>query len=196
MSVKIQEKHAKQLLTACGIPSDDAEPTKLKGRLESLPELAKEADFTRPEGSLEKRLLKQVLDAAAHGKEIELVNGNGNGHPIDKAVKNGKAPKEPKAEKAAKPAKSVKAPKKEKAPRKNDNPMSMLDACAKVLGKTSKPMTSKELVEKMAEKGYWKSPGGATPHGTVHHAISAEIKVKGKESRFIKADHGQFSLSK
>ena len=98
MSVKIQEKHAKQLLTACGIPSDDAEPTKLKGRLESLPELAKEADFTRPEGSLEKRLLKQVLDACVHGKEIELVNGNG------KHEKNGKAPKEPKAEKAAKPA--------------------------------------------------------------------------------------------
>ena len=100
MSVKIQEKHAKQLLTACGIPSDDAEPTKLKGRLESLPELAKEADFTRPEGSLEKRLLKQVLDACVHGKEIELVNGNGH------AGKNGKAPKEPKAEKAKPAAKS------------------------------------------------------------------------------------------
>ena len=83
MSVKIQEKHAKALLTACGIPSDDAESAKLKGRLESLPELAKEVDFTRPEGSLEKRLLKQVLDAAAHGKEIELVNGNGNGRQDD-----------------------------------------------------------------------------------------------------------------
>ncbi len=44
----------------------------------------------------------------------------------------------------------------------------------------------------MAEKGYWKSPGGLTPHATLYSAIIREIKVKGKEARFKKADRGKF----
>jgi hypothetical protein len=56
-------------------------------------------------------------------------------------------------------------------------------------------MNSKELVEAMTAKGYWTSPGGKTPHATLHAAISREIKTKGKESRFAKAGPGKFTAS-
>jgi hypothetical protein len=71
--------------------------------------------------------------------------------------------------------------------------MSGLDAAAKVLEESGKPMTAKEMVEAAETKGYWKSPGGKTPHATVYSAIIREIKAKGKESRFSKADRGKFA---
>ena len=68
----------------------------------------------------------------------------------------------------------------------------MLDAAEKVLKKMN-PMTCKELIEMMAETGLWKSDA-ATPANTLHAALSKEIRVKGKESRFEKVDRGQFGL--
>jgi hypothetical protein len=53
-------------------------------------------------------------------------------------------------------------------------------------------MGCQALVEAMAAKGLWKSPGGKTPHATLYAAIVREITVKGKESRFKKVDRGQF----
>jgi hypothetical protein len=51
------------------------------------------------------------------------------------------------------------------------------------------------LIKEVAEKGYWKSPGGLTPDATLYFAIAREIKVKGKEARFKKADRGKVSLT-
>jgi hypothetical protein len=70
---------------------------------------------------------------------------------------------------------------------------SALDAAAKVLAETGQPMNCRDLVEQMSAKGYWTSPGGATPWATLNAAISREIKVKGPDSRFTKADRGQFA---
>lgn len=70
---------------------------------------------------------------------------------------------------------------------------SALDAAAKVLAETGKPMNCRDLVAQMSTKGYWTSPGGATPWATLNAAISREIKVKGPDSRFTKADRGQFA---
>jgi hypothetical protein len=89
-----------------------------------------------------------------------------------------------KAEKA-KPSRAKKEPKEKR--------MSGLDAAAKVLEESGQPMTAKEMVEAAETKGYWKSPGGKTPHATVYSAIIREIKTKGKESRFSKADRGKFA---
>lgn len=50
--------------------------------------------------------------------------------------------------------------------KKPEAKLSALEAAAKVLAETGDPMTSKALIEAMAMKGYWKSPGGATPHHT------------------------------
>jgi hypothetical protein len=72
---------------------------------------------------------------------------------------------------------------------------SALDAAARVLGETGQGMNSKELVEAMTAKRYWTSPGGKTPHATLHAAISREIKVKGADSRFAKAGPGKFTAS-
>lgn len=72
--------------------------------------------------------------------------------------------------------------------------MSGLDAAAKVLADSGKPMTSQEMVQAMTTKGLWKS-GGATPHATIYAAIIREIAKKGSASRFRKTDRGHFTMS-
>jgi hypothetical protein len=71
--------------------------------------------------------------------------------------------------------------------------LSALDAAAKVLGETGKPMSCNEMIEAMAQKGYWSSPGGKTPASTLYSAILKEVTTKGKESRFKKTDRGRFT---
>jgi hypothetical protein len=85
---------------------------------------------------------------------------------------------------AAKPAKQPKAKK-----------VSALDAAARVLGEAKDPMNCQEMIEAMAAKGYWKSPGGKTPSATLYAAILREINAKGKEARFKKTDRGHFGLA-
>lgn len=89
----------------------------------------------------------------------------------------------------AKPATKKPATKTEK-PKK----ASALDAAAKVLGETKDPLTTKEMVDAMEAKGYWKSPGGKTPDRTLYSAILREIVLKKTESRFKKAERGKFTL--
>lgn len=72
--------------------------------------------------------------------------------------------------------------------------LSALDAAAKVLGEATEPMASKEMIEAMATKGYWTSPGGKTPHATLYAAIIREIRTKGDDTRFVKTDRGRFAL--
>ena len=74
-----------------------------------------------------------------------------------------------------------------------DKKLSCLDAAAKVLAETGEPLNTKRLVEAMAEKGYWTSPGGKTPHATLYSAILREINGKGAESRFVKSERGKFA---
>src|SRR5262245_5980344 len=71
--------------------------------------------------------------------------------------------------------------------------MSCLNAAAKVLAEKGEPMTCKEMIEAMGTKGYWTTPGGKTPHATLYSSIAREIRDKGKESRFKKADRGKFA---
>ncbi|HTU16938.1 MAG TPA: winged helix-turn-helix domain-containing protein [Gemmataceae bacterium] len=84
---------------------------------------------------------------------------------------------------------------KTKAPKaKAEGKMSALDAAAKVLAEEGRPMTAKELIEAMAAKGYWTSPGGRTPEATLAAAIGSEINKKGSASRFAKPAPGKFAL--
>ena len=71
--------------------------------------------------------------------------------------------------------------------------LSALDAAAQVLTEAGQPMACKEMIEAMAQKGYWSSPGGKTPASTLYSAITKEISTKGKESRFKKTDRGRFA---
>jgi hypothetical protein len=68
-----------------------------------------------------------------------------------------------------------------------------LDAAARVLEEAGQPMTAKEIVAAAESKGYWRSPGGKTPHATVYSAIIREIATKGSESRFRKVERGKFA---
>jgi hypothetical protein len=71
--------------------------------------------------------------------------------------------------------------------------LSAIDAAAKVLAESKQPMTTKEMVAAMAEKGYWTSPGGKTPHSTLYSAILRQIAKKGEEARFVKVERGKFT---
>ena len=59
---------------------------------------------------------------------------------------------------AAKPAGSKQTAVKKAAPNQGDKKMSALDAAAKVLSESKEPLRTKEMIERMAAKGYWKSP--------------------------------------
>lgn len=92
-----------------------------------------------------------------------------------------------KAPKADKPAKAT-------VPKTNDK-LSAIDAAAKVLGEAGEALSTKQMIDAMASKGYWTSPGGKTPAGTLYSAILREIQTKGKEARFQKTERGKFALN-
>jgi hypothetical protein len=100
--------------------------------------------------------------------------------------------KEPQGSKA-KPTKGTK--KAEAAKPAGDKKLSAIDAAAKLLGEAGEPMNCKAMIEAIAAKGYWTSPGGKTPHATLYSSIIREISMKGKESRFKKTDRGNFAFN-
>ena len=94
---------------------------------------------------------------------------------------------------AAKATKSAKAAPAKKKAEPKEKKMSAIDAAAKLLATSSEPMNCKSLIEAMAKKGLWTSPGGKTPHATLYSAILREIATKGKEARFKKTERGHFA---
>ena len=119
-----------------------------------------------------------------------------------KGKATGKATKSPtvatqgkKAAKGTTKAKGGKAATRAKQGDKGAKKASGLDAAARVLAEAKEPMGVKEIVEVAAQKGYWKSPGGKTPHATVYSAIIREIATKGKDARFKKVDRGRFAAN-
>lgn len=71
--------------------------------------------------------------------------------------------------------------------------VSAIDAAARVLAEAGQPMNCQEMIAAMAEKGYWKSPGGLTPAATLYSALLREISKKGADSRFQKTERGKFA---
>jgi len=102
----------------------------------------------------------------------------------------------PKATKSAKAAKQPKAKATKTPAKKREGKMSALDAAAQVLSASKEPLNTKAMIEQMAAKGLWTSPGGKTPHATLYSAITREINDKGAEARFQKTDRGQFTIRK
>jgi len=97
-----------------------------------------------------------------------------------------------KATKATKSTKS-KGATKATATGGNAKKLSALSAAAKGLGESKEPMNCGALIEAMAAKKLWSSPGGKTPAQTLYSAITREINTKGKESRFRKTERGLFT---
>ncbi|TWT30140.1 winged helix-turn-helix domain-containing protein [Blastopirellula retiformator] len=103
-----------------------------------------------------------------------------------------------KATKTTPPASEPKPdPKPDPKPAKADEPkrMSAINAAAKVLAESKEPLNAKQMVEAMAAKGYWSSPGGKTPHATLYSAILREINTKGQGARFKKTERGKFAAN-
>ena len=73
--------------------------------------------------------------------------------------------------------------------------LSQIEAAIKVLGRSRKPMSCKELVDAMTKKKLWTSPGGATPDATLYATILRDLR-KGKDARFKKAAPGRFTLNR
>jgi hypothetical protein len=75
-----------------------------------------------------------------------------------------------------------------------DKKVSAIDAAAKLLAEAAAPMNCVEMIEAMASKGLWQSPGGKTPHATLYSAIIREIGLKGEAARFVRAERGRFAI--
>lgn len=73
--------------------------------------------------------------------------------------------------------------------------LSQIAAAERVLADAGEPMTCKAMVEAMAAKGLWTSPGGKTPEATLYSSLLRLIRTKGKEARFKKVARGQFDLA-
>jgi HB1, ASXL, restriction endonuclease HTH domain len=107
------------------------------------------------------------------------------GHVTKKKAKKATTPKGrmPKTTKADTPQTT------EDKPRR----LSALDAAAKVLQESGKPLNCQEMIQAMAAKGYWTSPAGKTPASTLYSALMREIKIKGQQARFHKTERGHFA---
>jgi hypothetical protein len=98
-----------------------------------------------------------------------------------------------KATKSAKPAKSKQGKPAATNGEAKTKRISALDAAAQVLSASKEPMNTKTMIETMAAKKLWTSPGGKTPAATLYSAIIREITEKGKEARFVKTERGKFA---
>jgi len=109
-------------------------------------------------------------------------------------AKTGKAAKAPQAKgQQATVAKSkTTKPRTAKDPKK----LSAITAALRVLQETGQPMSCAAMIEVMAAKGYWTSPGGKTPASTLYSAILRELQTQGNEARFVKTERGKFTLAK
>jgi hypothetical protein len=151
---------------------------------EVMPEVVAETTPITPEVMLQETAAATVLETTPVGEQPTI--------PPDATTPEQPAPvsERPNAETPAEPnrkrkTKTLAGPKAKK--------VSALDAAAKVLADASTMLTCKEMIAAMASKGYWTSPGGQTPDATLCSAILREIKVKGDQSRFVKAAPGRFT---
>ena len=117
--------------------------------------------------------------------------------PFDtkKAAQDAKAGGSAPAAAATETKSAKKAGKPKKAKELKEKKVSAIDAAAQVLSASKEPLNAKEMIEAMAAKKLWTSPGGKTPHATLYSAIIREIATKGNESRFAKKDRGMFTAA-
>ena len=166
------------------VPAKDATKRGPKPARGSKPE-GWENDPLENDAALEAALAKQDALTIAHGAKPA------------KATNNAKAAKgSPTAERGAKGARYAKAPTEKPAKPAKTKHLSALDAAAKVLAESDRPLRAIDMVEVMHAKGLWTSPGGKTPEATLYAAIIREIAAKGTAARFKKHERGVFVAGK
>ena len=70
--------------------------------------------------------------------------------------------------------------------------LSGLESAYVVLKEAGEPLNVKEITDRAIAQKLWE-PAGATPAATVAAAIMREMKIKGDDSRFFRADRGLFA---
>jgi hypothetical protein len=103
-----------------------------------------------------------------------------------------KTAKKTKAAKSTKPVATKATAKAKQAPAEK---LSQMAAAERVLAEAGEPMNCKAMVEAMGAKGYWTSPGGATPAATLYASLLRHIRQHGKQAKFTKTDRGLFALA-
>jgi ethanolamine utilization cobalamin adenosyltransferase len=106
-----------------------------------------------------------------------------------------KAPKKPASKSKTTRAKPAPAKKAKASANAKPKKLSALDAAAQVLTASKEPLNAKQMIDAMAAKGLWTSPGGKTPHATLYSAILREINTKGNDARFKKTERGKFAAN-
>lgn len=99
-------------------------------------------------------------------------------------------PAEAAPEPAPEPAAPAAAP--AEKPRRGGGRLSLVDAAAKVLEGSASPMSIREMFEEAKRRRLWAPGAGKTPLQTLCSSIYREIKEKGSEARFRKAERGRF----
>src|SRR5262249_31494051 len=143
-----------------------------------------EVALVAPDGEKEVMAFAPEERVKVVGKDPDTGKGKSDGKAKGKGKgkAKGKAKAEPEAGTAASPPQASQAPasepkaetsKKRGGQKKagGEKKMSALDAAAKVLSETDQAMNCQELIQAMAEKGLWTSPGGKTPSATLYSAI-------------------------
>jgi hypothetical protein len=62
-----------------------------------------------------------------------------------------------------------------------------------VLAEAGVSINCQQMIEAMAAKGYWTSPGGKTPAATLASAILRELQTRGADARFENTGRGLFA---
>ena len=81
-------------------------------------------------------------------------------------------------------------------PKRGGGRLSLVDAAAKVLEGSASPMSIREMFEEAKRRRLWAPGAGKTPLQTLYSSIYREIKVKGAEARFKKAERGRFTFKR
>jgi hypothetical protein len=140
-------------------------------RIKSAQRLRRAVDADAPAGRRSKRAAQAEAAQPEVNPTVEIITGQPVPEPaIEKKTRTRKPAAEPKPKR-----------------------VSALDAAAQVLADAGQPMRAKEMIDAMAERGLWSSPGGKTPEATLYAAIIREIATKGDAARFRKVERGQFA---
>ena len=159
--------------------------------------------------------LVQVVGTSAEGAAKVKAGGpgaaKGKGKAKGKTKGKSQAPTETRATTPASQSQAVETPvsagiaepqaqrpKKGRTPKKAEGgakKRSALDAAAQVLAEVGTALNCQELIQAMADKGLWVSPGGKTPSATLYSAILRELQTKGDQARFRKTERGKFAAA-
>jgi hypothetical protein len=178
-------------------PAEDGTPVEAPHAEEVTPE---PAATDTPEATTTHAEDPQAETMVVKAPQIE--SGTPEPVPAEAAAAEAIAPTEPTStgtptlESTQQGAKPKRGRGKQAPPDANGQPakLSAIDAAAKLLGEAGQAMNCQELIGAMAAKGYWTSPGGKTPAGTLYSAILRELQTKGDEARFVKAARGKFAI--